>query len=82
MSSPSHDEIRNKVDLLSHTIKSDDTLQSEIKENLIEFLRSRGLLEQKYTKVSFPDPETAHGAGSVHMCPWGTCQATRHGSNK
>jgi hypothetical protein len=82
MSSEAGEEIRVKVDALHHLMKSDDTVQQDIKDDLIGFLASRGLLDQKYNDPSLKEPETLHRTTSVHMCPWSTCQATRHGSNK
>lgn len=82
MSSEAGEEIRMKVDALHHFVKSDDTIQQDIKDNLMGFLGSRGLLDQKYNVPSLTEPETLHRTTSVHMCPWSTCQATRHGSNK
>jgi hypothetical protein len=82
MSSEHINEIRNTVDAVRNGSEFHEIDQQRIKEELIALLESRGLLADVDTEVSLTAPETLHPVGSLHLCPWSTCQATRHGSNK
>jgi hypothetical protein len=74
--------IRNTVDAVRNGSGFHEMDQQRIKEELIALLQSRGLLGEENIEPSGTAPETTHPASSLHLCPWGTCQATRHGSNK
>jgi len=64
--------IRSQVDAIRAAANSDDHIQQLIKNDL------QGFLDEEFRSTSLKDPVDQH-SGSVHMCPWQTCQATRHG---
>lgn len=63
-------EIRSKVDALCAAARLDARVQQELEQAPAGLLASRGL----DANVAASDAE----AHSIHMCPWHTCQATRH----
>jgi hypothetical protein len=61
-------EIRSKVDALCAAARLDARVQQELEQAPAGLLASRGL----DPRVMDAEPH------SIHMCPWHTCQATRH----
>lgn len=37
------------------------------------------LADRAHEPGGIADVEDLHRGGTLHMCPWSTCQATRHG---
>jgi hypothetical protein len=69
--------IRSNVDAARLAL-SDDLLQQNARTDLMAFLKSRGLLETENQPL-LQQIEDPHDPISIHMCPWHTCAATRHG---
>jgi ATP phosphoribosyltransferase regulatory subunit HisZ len=78
MQSHTAEEIRNKVDLLRHTVESDASVHQQIKSDLLGLLEKHGLLEGVQAELLEP-ADALHHMDSMHICPWDTCEATRHG---
>ena len=72
MMSQSADSIRTRIDRIRDTALSLEELQRMISEDPEGFVESQGLLG----KEAAQDPEVT-GHGTIHVCPWQTCQATR-----
>ena len=70
MMSQTSDAIRAKVDALFAAAQHDVEIQQQLETNPGAFLASQGLYE-----IAEPTEDRGH---SIHMCPWHTCQGTRH----
>jgi hypothetical protein len=70
------EEIRGKADALHLGFMAVDVARQDAKADLLGFLKSRGLLENEVRPML--EPETRHGARTMHMCPWHTCANTKH----
>ncbi len=70
MVGPAADVIRAKVDALRAAMQSASKGQLDVLSAL-----TSGLPEEHGSAAQ----EEAHGSGSLHLCPWHTCAATRHG---
>ena len=78
MNLSSADLVRAKIDALRNTAKTGEHLHEEMKVNLTGFLERYGLIDNDQSIVR-SKPEAYHNSGSIHLCPWHTCAATRHG---
>ena len=62
-------ELRTRVDAICAAAKLDARVLQQLEQDPSGFLVSSG--------VEWTDAHDAQ-AHSIHMCPWHTCQATRH----
>ena len=62
-------ELRAKVDALRAAAGADVAVLAQLDQDMAGLLESRGLYDVR-------EPEA--DSHSIHMCPWHTCQATRH----
>ena len=69
--------VRTKVDSIRMEAQSQQAVLEQIESDPEGFLRSRGLLDEQLSKATSDMASSAHNSGSVHACPWQTCQATR-----
>lgn len=79
MNLSSTDLIRARIDALRSTAKRGDQIHEEMKSNLAGFLETHGLFDATSHLAQANKSEDRHHSGVIHLCPWHTCQATRHG---
>lgn len=68
--------IRARVDALRTAALPGSELQRQLDLDPMETLEAHGLLGAE----GVTEPAPHHDGRVIHMCPWHTCQATRHGS--
>jgi hypothetical protein len=68
--------VRARVDALRAAAVLGSELQRQLEQEPMEALASHGLLGH----AGVTAPASHEEIRSMHMCPWHTCQATRHGS--
>ena len=76
MTSQAANVLRSRVDALRLDARSNARLGKQMENDLTSVLSSRGVLAQG--RDAAHDSVALHDAGGVHLCPWSTCQATRH----
>lgn len=67
-----HDLVRSKVDALRSAVTAGEVNQGQAIEALAGVAACESSVDHS---ISNPD---MHRGGALHMCPWHTCQATRH----
>ena len=70
MMSQTSDAIRAKIDALCAAAQHDVVVQQQLEADPAALLASQGLCG-----ITEPGVDRGH---AIHMCPWHTCQATRH----
>jgi len=71
MMSQTSDSIRAKIDALCAAAQQDISVQQQLEADPAALLASQGL-------YGIVEPDADRRGHSIHMCPWHTCQATRH----
>jgi hypothetical protein len=79
MNTRSSDALRECVDALRVDTMSQPALEQRLRGDMTAVLASRGIVGGDLTASARREHEVLHDAGSGHLCPWDTCQATRHG---
>lgn len=79
MQSQTLQAIRTRLDALRQAAESDAVIREQLIHDPVELLRATGLLHSDHTEsATAEDSESHHRGGAIHLCPWHTCQATRH----
>lgn len=70
--------IRARIDALQNMSKTEPHLRNEIRTNVTGFFEKHGLIDDNHS-IERTRSEARHNPGAIHLCPWHTCAATRHG---
>ena len=71
MAVQSSKSVRSKIDHIRQVIGRDQIARQQIDADPVGYLAAQGALSSDQRDIAAQD--------GVHMCPWHTCQATRHG---